>query len=75
MKLIGVIAILAIIAVGCEKEDIRPNTVNPAANEKMATTGTNNDGDASGDDGQGTGTGIVDPNSDTDASAGRKKGK
>ena len=73
MKLIGVIAILAIVAVGCEKEDIRPNTTNPASLEKMATVGGDDAEDEGNDDG--AGTGIVDPNTDTDASSGRKKGR
>jgi hypothetical protein len=30
MKLIGVIAVLLVLSVGCQKEDIRPNASNPA---------------------------------------------
>lgn len=74
MKLIGVIAVLVVFMASCEKEDIRPNTANPATPEKRMTVTDGGTYDENGKD-TGTGTGIVDPNTDTDASNGRKKGK
>lgn len=66
MKLIGVIAFLAIIFVGCQKEDIRPNT--PSSTHQLRSTGdegnvddTLNDDDNS-DEGDPDGSGITDPN-------------
>jgi hypothetical protein len=76
MKLLGVIAVLAVVMVSCEKEDVRPNTAHPATPEKRMSV-TNGGGSTEGTSGKetGAGTGIVDPNADTDASNGRKKGK
>lgn len=37
MKLIGAIAFLVLISVGCQKEDIRPKHTCPSANELRST--------------------------------------
>lgn len=67
MKLIGVIAFLAIIFVGCQKEDIRPNTPATPAHQLRSTGDEgdvddtiNNDDDS--DQGNPEGNGITDPN-------------
>lgn len=77
MKLIGAIAFLVLLTVGCQKEDIRPNSSNPASvvrssdDASLEDDGTVVDG---GDetDGDITGEGITDPN---DASRGSKTPK
>ena len=66
MKLIGVIAFLAIIFVGCQKEDIRPNTSTPT--HQLRSTGDEGviddsiDNDDDSDEGNPDGNGITDPN-------------
>jgi hypothetical protein len=68
MKLIGAIAFLVLLTVGCQKEDIRPNSSNPVSTLRSSDDAVlNDDGtvvDEGGttDDGDIAGEGITDPN-------------
>ncbi|ASS50198.1 MAG: hypothetical protein A3D31_11555 [Candidatus Fluviicola riflensis] len=61
MKLIGTIAFLVLISVGCQKEDIRPNHACPSANELRSTEDPVIDDTVTETD-ESTGNGITDPN-------------
>lgn len=61
MKLLGTIAFLVLISVGCQKEDIRPNHACPSTNE-LRSTGDPVIEDAVTESDDSNGTGITDPN-------------
>jgi hypothetical protein len=61
VKLIGTIAFLVLISVGCQKEDIRPNRACPSANE-LRSAGDPVIEDAVTETGDSNGNGITDPN-------------
>lgn len=60
MKLIGAIAVLVVLATACQKEDIRPNTSNPAAG--LRSEGTSDGGVIEGGGVVDDTSGITDPN-------------
>lgn len=61
MKLIGTIAFLVLISVGCQKEDIRPTHACPHTNE-LRSSGDPVIDDVVTDTDESTGNGITDPN-------------
>ena len=64
MKLIGTIAFLVLISVGCQKEDIRPNHTCNSTNE-LRSTGDPVVEDVVTETGDTNGSGITDPNDAT----------
>jgi len=63
MKLIGIIAFLVLVSVGCQKEDIRPNSCNHSSQLRSTDAGNIDEGTDVVDDGTGTtGPSITDPN-------------
>lgn len=58
MKLIGAIAVLVVLATACQKEDIRPNTSNPAGAVRMEEPTSGGTVEGGIDDANG----ITDPN-------------
>ena len=63
MKLIGIIAFLVLVSVGCQKEDISPNSCNNSSQLRGADAGGVDEDTDVIDDGTGTsGPNITDPN-------------